>query len=123
MEELPRRSLLKSMLGVAVAAVMGRRCTAAAWVDRRSYGPFQCVAEYPLDEADRLFGELSRLEIELERTLGVPPASQPIEVFLLGDKEAHRAFLERSLPHLPYRRALYVRRRGRGAVYAYRHPD
>lgn len=99
------------------------RGTAEAWVDRRTYGPFQCVSAFPLAPWDSFFQELSRLEQELERTLAVPPTSARVEVFLLEDEGSHRTFLRELYPRVPYRRALYVQRGGQGAVYAYQHPE
>jgi hypothetical protein len=66
---------------------------------------------------------LGRLEQELQRTLGVPPAGGSVDVFLLGDEASHRRFLSDLFPRVPYRRALYVQRGGRGAVYAYQHAE
>lgn len=70
-----------------------------------------------------VFEELSGLELEIHRTLAVPPARQSVDVFLLADEESHRSFLKQLYPQVPYRRALYVRRGGRGAIYAYRHDE
>lgn len=127
MGEYPRRTFLKLAAGGVTATwgiAINRICRASgSWVDRRSYGPFQCVAQFSMQELDGLFAELSTLEQEIQRTLGLPPASQPIEVFLLADEASHRKFLAESFPRAPYRRALFVQRRGRGAVYAYRHDE
>jgi len=70
-----------------------------------------------------LFQELSSLELELQRTLAVPPAAQTIDVYLLDSKQAHESLLSQLFPHVPYRRALYVQRGGRGSLYAYRHSE
>lgn len=119
-----RRFLAAGSLGLAaVAGSLARRAAAQAWVDRRAYGPFQCVAEFPLAPWDGFFRELSRLELEIQRTLGLTPAAQTIEVFLLADAQTHRAHLQQLFPRVPYRRALFVQRSGRGAVYAYQHEE
>ena len=94
-----------------------------AWVDRRSYGPFQCVSAFPLASLDGFFVELSRLESEVQRTLGLPPANRTVEIFLLADQRSHREYLRQLYPRVPYRRALFVQRGGQGAVYAYQHPE
>jgi hypothetical protein len=120
-----RRFLATGGLAVAVAIAGTRRTTAAAtpWVDRDSYGPFQCVAAFSLASLDGVDDDLARLEQELQRTLALPPARDPIEVFMLADEASHRAMLAELFPRVPYRRALYVQREGRAAVYAFRHPD
>jgi hypothetical protein len=70
-----------------------------------------------------VFEDLSQLEHELQRTLGLPPAAATVEVYLLADEASHRVVLEQLYPRVPYRRALYVQRDRRAAVYAYQHPE
>ncbi len=126
MQGLSRRRFL-AVGGAAAAshwAAGALPCRAAPqWLDQNSYGPFQCRATFPLVQMGSLFQELSALELELQRTLAVPPAAQAIDVYLLDSKQAHRALLSELYPRVPYRRALYVQRAGRGSVYAYRHRD
>jgi hypothetical protein len=115
--------------GLAAAAWLAHplaRASAGAspnWIDRREYGPFQCVAEFPLATLEGTFSELSQLEHELQRTLGLPATNETIDVLLLADEASHRALLSRLYPHVPYRRALYVQRDRQAAVYAYRHAE
>ncbi len=125
MQRFSRRQFL-AFGGAAASqfALGGMRCHAASpWIDHQSYGPFQCHASFPLGNLDPLFQELSALELELQRTLAVPPAAQTIDVFLLEDKRRHQELLRQLFPQVPYRRALYVQRGGRGSVYAYRHRE
>ncbi len=130
MQSLSRRQFL-ALGGAAVVshlATTAPPCYAAPpsfprWIDRQSYGPFQCQATFPLSSLTPLFQELSALEQELQRTLAVPPAAQAVDIYLLENKQSHQKFLEQLYPHVPYRRALYVQRAGRGSVYAYRHRD
>ncbi|MCH2115505.1 MAG: DUF1570 domain-containing protein [Pirellulales bacterium] len=99
-------------------------CQAASrWVDHRTHGPFQVQATFPLTNFAPLFQELSALELELQRTLAVPPARQRVDVYLLDDQQSHRELLQTLYPRVPYRRALYVQRAGHGSVYAYRHAE
>ena len=112
-------ALAMPWLGAAARPCFG----AAPWIDHRSYGPFNCHATFPMGDLTPLFQELSALESELQRTLAVPPAQQPIDVFLLDNEREHRELLQQLYPRVPYRRALYVQRSGRGSVYAYRHAE
>jgi hypothetical protein len=121
-----REFLATGGLAATTLLACARRIVAQApshWLDRREYGPFQCVAEFPLATLEGAFAELSRLEHELERTLGLPPARAQIEVLLLADEASHRKLLAQLYPRVPYRRALYVQRDRRAAVYAFRHPE
>jgi hypothetical protein len=120
-----RREFLASG-GLAAAAWLAgasRSQAAPAWIDRRESGPFQCAAAFPLAPLASTFDELSQLEHELQRTLGLPPARARVEVYLLADEASHRALLEKLYPRVPYRRALYVQRDRQAAVYAFQHPE
>jgi hypothetical protein len=125
MHDYSRRRFLSAGSAIAATLIAGgrRALSAAAWIDRASYGPFQCVAEFPLAELAATFGELACLEQELQRTLGLPPANQSVDVLLLANERSHCALLTQLYPRVPYRRALYVQRRGQAAVYAFRHPE
>ncbi len=124
---LARREFLTSGALAAAAAslslVTRARAAEQNWLDRREYGPFQCVSEFPLATLEAEFRELSLVERELQRTLGIPAAHDQIEIYLLADEAAHRKLLAELYPQVPYRRALYVQRQRRAAVYAYRHPE
>jgi hypothetical protein len=111
--------------GLAFAAGYLRAAAAGdpVWLDRRRDGPFQTMATFPLGRLDDCFTDLGRLERELQRTLAVPPARETIEIFLFADESSYRAFLNKLYPQAPYRRALYVQRGRRGAVYAYQHDE
>ena len=125
MRPFSRRKFLA--LGGAMAAFAPYRLahgrSIPMWVDRKSCGPFHCLATFPLAPLAPIFQELATLERELQRTLALPPAREPIDLYLLSDGSSHRNFLEQRYPRTPYRRALYVRQDGRGSVYAYRQPE
>lgn len=125
MPEFSRRTFL-ALGGSALIApwlVKSRAYGAIAWQDSRSHGPFQVKATFPLGNFTPLFDELSALELELQRTLAVPPPQQKIDVYLLHDQASHKQVLTQMFPRVPYRRALYVQRGNQAAVYAYRHPE
>lgn len=127
MSALSRRDFLATGALAAATVLCNPRPSPAtsprAWLDRSSYGPFDVVAEFPLATLQSTFDELGRLEHELQRTLGLPPAEQHVEVFLLATEQSHRALLTQLFPRVPYRRALYVQRDRRAAVYAFHHPE
>jgi hypothetical protein len=125
MSDFSRRTFL-ALSGSALLArwFVNTPCLAAPmWQDSRSHGPFQLQATFPLGDLTPLFNELSALELELQRTLAVPPAQQRIDVYLLSDQRTHKELLAQLYPRIPYRRALYVQRGGQSSVYAYRHPE
>ena len=118
-----RRPILRglpALLAISLCAASGRWCRAEAWADWRVAGPFVCRADFPLDGYEGLFDDLARLQHDLVRYLGVPPAQAPIELYLFQDQGSYRRFLSQNLPDVPYRRALYVKKDGHGMVFAYR---
>ncbi len=116
-------ALTFALLTVLASASRGRSCLGQSWVDRKVCRPFVCQAEFPLARLDGLLGELDQLQADLVRYLGVPPAREPIEVYLFRDKQSYSGYLRRHLPNVPYRRALYVKKRGPGMVLAYQNRE
>jgi len=92
----------------------------AAWVDQQSIGPFICRSDFPLAEIQPLLAELGQLQADLVHALEVPAAETAIEVYLFRSKGNYDQFLSRNLPKVTYRRALYVKEKGIGRVFAYR---
>lgn len=118
-----RRWLAAGAGALACLTAPGRTLRAASsdWVDRGEFGPFLCQSAVSLAPLQELFDELACLQLELERTLAVPPTGKTVDVLLLADERNHRRYLQQLYPGVPYRRALYVQRAGRGAVYVYQH--
>jgi hypothetical protein len=107
-----------------LASGAGRlRAEESPWVDTRQLGPFVCAATFPLDQYEPLFAELPGLQQELVRVLGIAPAAEPVHIYLFADADAHRAYIDEHYPHVPYRRALYIKESGQAGVYAYRHEE
>lgn len=121
------RPIVKNLSLLLVSIVV---CTAPAvgaepsrWPDERTAGPFVCRADFRLDEHLALLAELAPLQRELIRTLGVPPAAEPIHLYLFEKRNTYENFLKRHFPSVPYRRAVYFKARGPGIVMAYEHKD
>jgi hypothetical protein len=106
------------LLGILLAAAGPVR--AAEWTDTRTAGPFVCRADFSLADQQGLLQDLTRLQADLTRALGIRPAAEPIEVYLFHDRATYARYLAGYLPGVPYRRALYAKGRGPGRVFAYR---
>ena len=72
------------------AAVRCRERSAAdeRWTDTRQVGPFIFHATFPLRPTSGCSRSFPQLQRELTRTLGVPPAKNPIYVYLFSDEDA-----------------------------------
>lgn len=123
----PQRQLAWAVLAaVAVGLAAGAVPTHAEdspWTDTRHLGPFVCEATFPLEQYDPLIAELPGLQQELVRVLGIVPPREPIQIYLFSTADEHRAYIDKHYPHVPYRRALYIKENGRTGVYAYRHEE
>ncbi|HEX4142110.1 MAG TPA: DUF1570 domain-containing protein [Pirellulales bacterium] len=111
---------LTLLLSALMAALLAGAAGAADWADQRLSGPFVCRADFRLDEYDTLFVELAQLQVDLSLALDVEQAREPVELYLFQTEYNYRTFLQARLPQVPYRRALFVKGRGPGKVFAYK---
>ena len=71
---------------------------AADWTDCRAAGPLVCRADFSLTPYEPLLAELAQLQLDLVRQLGVPPAAEPIEVYLFADQATYARYVRRCAP-------------------------
>ena len=116
-----RRCRAVLMLSVAIACC--RSATAEEWTELRRVGPVVVRSTFPLKPYEPLLAEVLSVRADLTRHLGVPAVDVPIEMYLLSDPVMYRRYLKRHFPDVPYRRALFIKARGRTVVLAYRHKD
>lgn len=90
---------------------------------QRAAGPFFYQAEFPLDEHASLWNDLVQIQHELVRCLGIPEPHETVRIVLFRDEARYRSFVRQRLPNVPFRRAMYVKSAGPGAVYAFRGPE
>ena len=100
-----------------------RAQAANGWPDERTAGPFFCHADFPLDNCSRLLEQMASLQRDLTNTLNIRPTQETIHLFLFHREAVYRRYVADYLPNVPYRRALFVKDRGRGMVFAYRNAD
>ena len=109
------------LLCAGLAALKAR--AAGRWPDERSAGPFVCHADFSLAEYAGLLGQMARLQEDLKRTLDVQPPREPIHLFLFEFKGTYEKYIQDYFPNVPFRRALYIKQRGPGMVFAYQSGD
>jgi hypothetical protein len=110
------------MAAMALSAGAARCLPAgeAQWPDERTAGAFRCHADFSLDNYADLLGELGRLQDDLSRELGVAAPREEIHLFLFDRRTTYLAYLQQYFPKVPARKALYIKGRGPGMVFAYR---
>lgn len=122
-----RRHFLRALAGglsiASLSAVTPGVLAWGTWPDERMAGAFYCHADFKLDEFETLWREMAELQHDLTTKLRVPPAMEPIHLFLFSAKETYADYLKLHFPRVPYRRALYIKDRGPGMVFAYQSSD
>jgi hypothetical protein len=114
-------------LGVALSAVLllvaSSGLAESRWPDQRAAGPFLCHADFSLADNQHLMQELAQLQRDLAPLLGSAEPREPIHLFLFAEKATYQAYLKQYFPGVPDRRALFVKGRGPGMVFAHRNAD
>jgi hypothetical protein len=115
-----RLSTAKTTVALMLCLSYGTIASAAGWPDSRVLGPFVCRADFPLRELEPFLNELSQLQADLVYALAIPPAKEPIELYLFHDRQTYERYMRQHFPSVPFRRAVYIKANGPGRVFAYR---
>jgi hypothetical protein len=86
-------------------------------------GVFRIHADFSLDAYGELIDELAVLQDDLTAELGVAQPHEEVHLFLFDKKDTYQAYLQQYFPKVPARKALYIKGRGPGMVFAYRNAD
>jgi hypothetical protein len=92
---------------------------AAQWPDVRSIGPFIFRADFSMQGIVPFITELANLQNDIIQSLSIAPAQEGIEVYLFHDQQTYEQYLKQHFPNVPFRRAVYLKGRGPGRVFAY----
>jgi hypothetical protein len=95
----------------------------SAWPDEREAGPFRCHADFSLADQGPLLEEMAGLQQDLVAILGARESREPVHLFLFQTRATYQAYLKQYFPKVPYRRALYMKARGPGMVFAWQGQD
>jgi hypothetical protein len=96
---------------------------AQPWPYEQTAGVFHCHSTFNLQPHRALFDELGELERDLHATLGVARVREPVRVYLLASQESYQRYVQQYFPDVPYRRALFVKTRGPGMVFAFENAE
>ena len=111
---------------VVAASMSGSLHTLSAaprWPDERTAGPFSCHADFSLTRHQDLLAETAQLQRDLMNALGIGPSREAVHLFLFERKTTYEGYVKRHFPNTPFRRALFIKQRGQGMVFAYRGSD
>ncbi len=116
------RPLFLTVLLLAAGA-SDSRLRAAEWPDEFRAGQFSCHADFALAAHHGLLESMPQLQKQLVEAIGIQPSQELIYVFLFAKKSTYQAYLQRYFPEAPSRKALFIKGRGPGMVFAYRGED
>lgn len=118
------RTVLLLLTGLAgVAGFSERPLNAAQWPDEYRVGQFSIHADFPLAPHYGLLQGLPQLQTQLVEMLGIQPSHELIYVFLFNKRSTYQAYLREYFPEAPSRKALFIKARGPGMVFAWRGED
>ena len=116
-------AILLFFMSLIIGAAAPTIAHAQYWADVRLAGPFVVRADFSLSEYTVLLGELSQLQTDLSRSLGIHRPNERIDLYLFQSEKSYRAYLKRYYTKLPYRRALFIKENGPGKVLAHRNSE
>lgn len=96
---------------------------AQQWPDERQVGSLHYHANFPLSKQSAIVEETALLTQQVPTLLAIQPNGDEIRVFLFHNQSTFRGYVRQYFPDVPMRRALYIKPRGPGMVFAYANPD
>ncbi len=113
---------LASVSASSVSASSVSHPRVSSWPYELLAGQFQIHSTVPLSNLHPLLPKLTVLPKELQTSLNISIADQPVHIVVLEDRATLDSYVKRILPEAPSRRALYIRHRGPGLVLTYFNP-
>lgn len=108
---------------LATVAPFANLSAADKWPAERNAGPFLCHADFSFDSQKDLLSEIASLQQDIATILGTQEPRENIHLFLFEKQATYEAYLKRYFPRVPSRRALYIKGRGPGMVFAHQGTD
>ena len=86
--------------------------SAQVWTSTKIVGPFVCWGDFDLTEVESSLASLAEVHQSLQANLNLPPVQEWIEVYIFESDASWRAFLRENYPKVPYRRAMFIKKKG-----------
>lgn len=113
---------VQRVVGWTVALVLSIHSAVLAqqWPDQRHDGQFVFHANFSLDSCAEILDEVTLLSDQVAQRLQLQPSREPIHVYLFSRRDVYQQYMHYYFPGVPLRRALFIKERGPGMVFAYR---
>jgi hypothetical protein len=112
------RRLLLPAIALLVNLGGGLSCN-ADWADERIASPFVIHSDFSLQAYASLIDQMGELRKDIVEALSIQQPQEEIHVFLFREKNTYKKYMSHYFPTVPKRRALYIKARGPGMVFAY----
>lgn len=118
------RLLILLAIGLGGCATLGGKPPGESLVPNRCEsrtGPFAVFTNTPLAADSQTLRCLGALERDVAQNLGIraPETADPVEIYILRDRETFAHFLRFYYPELPPRRAFFLAQGEKSVVYAF----
>ena len=112
-----------SAIVFAVACVASGVAQDSRWPAEKTVGIFHCHADFQFGRDELLLNQLGDLTRDISEILGLPAPRESVHLFLFHDREAYQSYLKTYFPRIPYRRAIFIKSKGPGMVFAAKGDD
>jgi Protein of unknown function (DUF1570) len=93
------------------------------WPNQVRSTPFHFHSDAPLRDIDSIIAEIQTLPKQLQATLAIQPRVELIHIVVMDTDETFQRYMQHYFPQAPARRALFIKDRGPGIVFAYRNTE
>ena len=88
------------------------------WTSTKVVGSFVCWGNFDLNEVESQLAGLGEVHQQMNEKLKLPPVQEWIEVYIFESDASWRQFLREKHPGVPYRRAMFIKKKeDRGQIF------
>ena len=106
----------------ATSDCCGQSNTVSRWPFEWQVGQFSIHSDFDVASVPMVFSQLAPLKADIEKTLEIQVYPETVHLILFQRQESYRGYMRQYFPSVPFRRALFIKRRGPGMVFAF-HSD
>lgn len=90
------------------------------WPFEAQIGQFAIHSDFDVASDPQFVAQLGSLQADLKQTLQIEIYPEPVHLILFQRQANYQGYMQRYFPTVPFRRALFIKRRGPGMVFAYK---